>query len=181
MPYLAGARCAILIVALISGSASAADWKFEVETDPAALLLNGGSLHVGARQEHWRLELGYYRADLPHWAHNNDGLDASMAGGGIKLQYFLREDGTGAFVGTGVGRVRRNVRDKAGVAAQLRTWHSDAGLEGGYRFAMGAHAYVTPWAGLDWISRHEDSFVGGKRYRQKAVMPFAAIHLGYRF
>lgn len=182
MPYLAGARCAaILAMFAIALPACAGDRQVDVETDPAALLLHGGSLHLGVRQLHWRVEFGLYRADVPDWMHGNDGLDASMAGGGIKLQYFLRGDGIGAFVGMGAGRVRRTVRDKSGAAAALQTWHGDAGAEGGYRFQLGEHAYVTSWAGLDWISRHEDSFVGGKRYHQKAVMPFAAVHVGYRF
>lgn len=99
----------------------------------------------------------------------------------VKLQYFLHGDGAGAFVGAGFGRVRRTVRDAAGIAPELRTWHNDVGVEGGYRFQLGEHFYATPWAGLGWVSHHEDRFIGGKRYRQKPVMPFAAVHIGYRF
>lgn len=167
----------------LSGSAraDAAPPRWDIEIDPAAYALRGYSVHLGLNAGHLRYDLGAYAADVPRWARGNEGFDVSMRGFGIKAQYFFDgERHEGWFVGAGFGPTQERLKNRTAGAQLSRTLYG-LGAEAGYRFDLGRGFYATPWVGFDYMPRARDVDVSGKVYEDKRVMPFAAVHLGYRF
>lgn len=151
-----------------------------MEIDPAAYALHGYSLHVGLNAGHLRYEVGAYAADVPRWVHGNQGFDESMRGYGAKLQYFFGETHEAWFAGVGIGPSRERIENRASGDRITRTLYG-AGVEAGYRFNLGDGFYATPWAGLEYLPRASDVTLGGSRFSDKRVLPFAAVHVGYVF
>jgi hypothetical protein len=56
-----------------------------------------------------------------------------------------------------------------------------AGINGGYRFELGAGFYVTPWLGVGYAFAAEKTTLGGETFEPMAWTIFPAVHLGYRF
>ncbi len=157
-----------------------ASTHLDLEVDPTAYVFDGYSAHVGIGRNHLRLDLGAYAMDLPELLHGNEGWDASFAGFGAKLQWFLRAPQRGLFVDLGVGDSRHDVTLQR-TGHQHRSWVPGVGASIGYRFSLPYRFYVTPWAGLDVDLTHTDVMVDGERFEMSRVTPFAAVHLGYRF
>lgn len=179
---LAALAATVALAALAPRTAAADPGSLagDVEVDPTAYILDGSSLHAGLARGHLRLDLGVYAMALPQAAHGDDGFDVAFDGFGAKLQWFPRASRTGVFVGVdaGVARVRahRQGTDLTVVDRQVST-----GVHVGYRFALPANLYVTPWLGVGRAWGAEDLTVDGATYEAMPVTVFPAVHLGYRF
>ncbi|MCB9564478.1 MAG: hypothetical protein H6709_17620 [Kofleriaceae bacterium] len=150
----------------------------DLEVDPTAYVFGGFSVHLGLGWGHLRLDLGAYGMDVPRWFHGNDGFDAHFDGAGAKLQWFPRAAQRGAFVDVSTGWVRQHV---ARGGASARNDALGVGVDAGWRFALPADFYVTPWAGVGYQLGADDVMLDGHTFHNRAITVFAAVHVGYSF
>jgi hypothetical protein len=153
---------------------------FDGEIDPTAYALEGYSLHLGVGYRRLRVDLGAFAIAIPEFVHGNDGFDASFDGFGAKAQYFVFEEQRGAFVGVDAGLSRMLVtRDGTDLAA--RQTQVSVGVNAGYRIALPAGFYATPWLGVSYGFGAHDVTLGGATFKSSRVTIFPAIHFGYSF
>lgn len=155
-------------------------YHLDVEVDPTAYAFSGYSLHVGAGYEHLRLDLGVYGLEVPAFLHGNEGWDAEFTGAGAKLQWFPFAAQRGLFVDVSGGVTRQRVTLEE-TGASRRDTVVGAGLDAGWRFALPYRFYVTPWAGVGYDFNADDVMIGGKTFTRSKLVPFAAVHVGFRF
>lgn len=155
-------------------------FHLDLEVDPTAYAFSGFSAHVGLGWRAVRLDLGTYGMDVPEFFHGNEGWDASFTGAGAKLQWFPFAAQRGFYVDVSGGAARQRVELRATGAASTETVWS-VGADAGYRFTLPHRFYVTPWAGFSVDLNADDVMLDGRRYAKIALVPFAAVHLGYRF
>ena len=161
-------------------SEAAAALRPDIEIDPVPYFLHGYSGHAGVGWSHWRVEAEILRSDAPRWLESNNGFDVSYRGGGGKVQYFLSPQQRGTLVGVRTEITRETVRLQHTDLRVEPTRH-DLGVDSGYRFRLGTHAYVTPWGGVDYTFDAHDLQLAGRTYKESRYGFFAAVHLGYRF
>ena len=112
--------------------------------------------------------------------HGNDGWDASFDGAGAKLQWFPFAEQQGAFIDVSGGVSRQKVALQSNGASQ-RDNVFGVGVDAGYRFSLPYSFYVTPWAGVSYDINAKDVMLDGHTYKKSKLMPFAAVHVGFRF
>ena len=151
----------------------------DVELDPTPYFFHGYSFHAGIGWSHWRLEGEVLQTDVPEWLHGNKGFAVSDRGGGAKLQYFLSPLQRGVFVGAR-GEITRESLKLRSMDLESRPMRHDFGIDAGYRFQLGRHLYVTPWAGMDYTFDAHDIQMAGRTYKENRFGFFAAVHIGYR-
>jgi hypothetical protein len=151
----------------------------DAEIDPLAYALNGYSLHVGIGYRAFRLDIGAFAMDVPHFIHGNTQFEYAAHGFGLKLQYFFSGKQSGIFAGidttTGHGLVQRRQSDLA-----RRDRQFSVGANVGYRIPIVGGLYVTPWIGLGYEFLADDITLGERKFESSPIVPFAAIHIGYR-
>ena len=172
-------RLAIVVVGL-ARTAFAAPIHGDVELDPTAYALSGSSLHVGVACAHLRLDLGNYALALPQVLHGDDGFDVSFEGYGAKLQYFPDVAQRGVFFGVD-GGLLRVLAQRQGTDLAARDDQLGLGVHVGYRIALPASFYVTPWLGVGYQFGARDVTLEDKTYAPSAISVFPAIHVGYQF
>lgn len=160
--------------------APGAAFHADVEVDPTAYALAGHSLHVGLGYRHARLDLGAFAMDLPSWAHGNEGYDVSFHGFGAKLQVFPFAEQRGLFLGVD-GGVSRLLARRQGTDLASQQLQGSMGVHLGYRIALPADFYVTPWIGVSYQLGRKDVTLAGAAFHQSPLNVFPAVHLGYRF
>jgi hypothetical protein len=170
----------LLVLALLSSTASAAPIHGDVEVDPTAYALSGNSIHAGIGYAHWRLDLGNFGLAVPQFVHGDDGFDVAFDGYGAKLHWYWRDDQTGPFVGAGASLVRVHVHLQ-GTDLRADDRQLGTGIEVGYRIALPAGFYVTPWIGVGYNFSVDSVMLGGKTFDPDPVTVFPAVHVGYRF
>ncbi|MCE9578335.1 MAG: hypothetical protein K8W52_34730 [Deltaproteobacteria bacterium] len=152
----------------------------DAEIDPTAYALAGNSIHVGIGYRHLRVDLGNFAMALPAFAHADDGFDVSFTGYGAKLQYFGSAAQRGWFAGIDAGVLKLDARrqgtDLAGHQVQI-----GAGVHAGYRIALPAGFYATPWLGVGYNFNTSPITLGGSTYTPSKFSVFPAVHLGYQF
>ena len=154
----------------------------DIEFDPTPYFEHGYSGHAGMGWSHWRVEVEIFRTDVPKWLQSNRGFEVTYRGGGAKLQYFLAPQQRGTFLGVRTEVTHESVRLQH-TDLKAQPLRHDFGIDSGYRFRLGpqAHAYVTPWAGVDYTIDARDFQLCGRRYSDSRFGFFAAVHLGFRF
>jgi hypothetical protein len=183
-------RLALLAASLVPLTAAAAPetapdaapegFHADVELDPTAYVLDGNSIHVGLGWRRLRLDVGNFAIAVPRLVHGNDGFDVAFYGYGAKLQWFPLAEQRGPFVGVDAAVVRARI-DRRGSDAGARQLLIGGGVHVGYRIALPAGFYATPWIGVGYQLGAEDVMLGGATYEASALTIFPAIHLGYRF
>lgn len=159
---------------------AAAALHLDIEVDPVPYFIHGYSGHAGIGWGHWRVEAEILRTDVPSWIESNKGFDVSYRGGGAKGQYFLSPRQRGMFLGVRTEITRESVRFEH-TDQKIEPTRHDMGVDSGYRFHLGTHAYVTPWAGADYTFDAHDFKLAGKTYKDSRFGSFAAVHVGFRF
>ncbi len=159
-----------------------ARFHLDLESDPTAFVLGGGSAHLGLGWTRVRLDLGVYGMDMPAFVHGNEGFSSSFRGAGAKLQVFVAPHGQphGPFVGIDGGIMELHVRAD-GTDLDARQTQLGVGLHGGWRFELPYGFYATPWIGIGWSPDAKDVVLGGRTYESSPLTFFPAVHLGYRF
>jgi hypothetical protein len=155
-------------------------FHLDLEVDPTAYVFGGYSGHVGLGWKQLRLDLGVYAMDLPELLHGNEGWDASFDGAGAKLQWFPFAEQRGAFVDVAGGATRQRVTLRE-TGASRRDTVFGVGMDAGWRFLLPNRFYATLWGGIAYGLNSEDVMLDGKTFTKSHFVPFAAVHLGYRF
>lgn len=171
--------CAVALLAPWSVRAQDSDFHADAEIDPIAYALSGYSLHVGVGYRGFRLDLGAFAMDVPRFIHGNSHFDYAAHGFGLKLQYFFSGAPRGLFAGidtnVGHGLIQRRGTDLA-----LRESQFSVGANVGYRIPIVGPLYVTPWVGVGYEFLADDVMLGERAFESSPLVPFAAIHIGYR-
>jgi len=156
------------------------DLHLDLEVDPLAYVFSGYSVHAGIGWKSLRLDLGVYAMDLPELLHGNEGWDASFDGGGLKLQWFFLDEQRGPFIDVSAGISRQKVELAATGATQTEDVLG-VGIDAGWRFALPYGFYATPWVGASYDLNSDDVMLDGQTFAKRKLLPFAAVHLGFRF
>lgn len=152
----------------------------DVEIDPTAYALAGHSLHVGIEHAHLRVDLGNFGLTEPALLTGQDAFDVRFTGYGAKLQYFPGAEPRGWFAGISAASITLDLHHRAsGLAADDH--YVSVGVDAGYRIALPAGFYVTPWLGVSYNFGADDQILAGERYKASRIHVFPAVHLGYRF
>ena len=154
--------------------------RMDLEIDPTAYALGGYSAHLGVGSGRLRVDFGMYGLDVPRFAHGNRDFDVWFDGAGARLQWFRSAEQSGAFADVSVGVTRKRIQ-LTGSDTYTRRNVLGTGIDFGWRFALPAGFYVTPWAGVEYDFGVDDFVLGGRTYRDRSISPFAAVHIGYRF
>lgn len=173
-------RPTILLLALTCGATAAhAGPQADVEVDPLAYALGGSSVHVGIHQGRLRADLGAFSLDVPEAFHGNADFSLSMAGAGLKLDYFAFTRRSGLHMGAEVSVVKSTVIEVQSTQAE-RHINATIGARLGYRIDISKAFYVDPWIGLGYVSGR-DLQIAGRTYSHSNLSVFPTVHLGYRF
>jgi hypothetical protein len=152
----------------------------EVEADPIAYGLNGFSLHLAKVLGSARLNVGTFGADIPGAFHGNSGWDASMRGGGLKLDY-LGSDVDGFFVGVDGGYMRMTYTLRS-AGESVKGDNVAVGVRSGYRLPVGRSGlYVAPWVGVSYTFGDDVVTIAGEEFETGKVTIFPTVHVGWRF
>jgi hypothetical protein len=171
---------ALVVLAALVTPAAAEAIHGDIEIDPTAYALAGNSIHAGVGYRHLRLDLGNFGLDLPQFVHGADGFDVGFTGYGVKLQYFRTGDQRGWYAGVDANVTRVHIR-RQGTELGADDRQFGVGVHAGYRFALPAGFYVTPWLGIGYELGARDVMLDGKTYQAQSFTVFPAVHLGYRF
>ncbi len=174
----------ILVAAITLTSAQ--DNHFEIELDPLAYALGGGSGHVAYAFKNERIQLGFGMLDLPEGMQNHEGISESFKAISLKWDYFFgREDATqGFFAGPTFDYLFLTYDDGQD---QFEENQLALGIRAGYKIDLFKNSYklsglyLTPWMGASVFTNPGDIAVGDQTYSRKAVTFFPTVHLGWSF
>jgi hypothetical protein len=176
-----------LIVLLLAAGASVPlqaqfDEYYEIETDPAAFVANGYSLHAGYAFGSARIDAGLFGADVPETFHGNSGWKERTDGIAIKLDYYPCGCGTDGFFAGPEADYSTAKFTLTATGGSATRGQLGVGGRAGYRFTFGETGfYLVPWLGLDYVFRGPDVMIDGSTFRQSPFRLFPALHLGWRF
>ncbi len=165
----------ILILCALSATAAAEPWQHpRVDVEPAAYVLRGFSIHLGAERGRWLFSGGPYGFDLP--ALLSRGWDARLViGASAFADRFLGAPGRGWVIGGGLGAQRYRAT-KGGATSHATTLF--AIVRGGYEWhPWGRGFYLFPWAGAALTPK----VAGDGDFAPYPVQPYAACDLGWRW
>ena len=105
-----------------------------------------------------------------------------MHGFGVKLDLFydplqLR----GPFVGVEAGWLRTHIARTDDPRTQERARRLSMGVRAGWRFALPARFFISPWLGIDYSPGIATRQLGEHHYEESPWSLFPTVHLGYRF
>ncbi|MBL8621414.1 MAG: hypothetical protein JNK64_08930 [Myxococcales bacterium] len=162
-----------------------------VETDPATFALGGWSGHVRAAlpgHRAWTVGVGAYALDLPRLLIDLDAANRD-AGWGVRIRVgyggfvdrFVRRAGRGPFVGVQLAAQHLAVT-RAGGAARATALLAMPRAGYHWRPSAAVGLYLTAWVGLGARAVVAgDTAVGAARYHVAALVPYAALHVGWSF
>ena len=168
-----------LLVSLTGGSTAYASPKADIELDPLAYALGGTSVHGGIQVDRFRFDLGAFSLDVPEAFHGNMGFALSMAGAGLKLDYFPLAQNTGLFFGAEVSLSKTTIIESGSKQADRAT-HAGVSARVGYRIDLGKAFFLSPWVSVGYASG-EDRVIGGRTFEHSRLTVFPTVHIGYRF
>lgn len=167
-------------------SSSLAQSSLEIETDPIAWAVGGGSFHVALAQSQQRFQIGYAFLELPAGLAQFEGLTESFQTISLKWDYFpfAETQAKGWFFGPTLDLMRWKYENEQDALNQNAL---NMGLRTGFKFHPFPNKqfldglYLTPWAGLSYKTGDRDIRVGDLSYSLNPIAPFITVHLGYQF
>lgn len=158
----------------------------EVETDPLAWALNGGSIHTAAAWGKQRVQIGYAFLPIPDAIQTFEEVEESFRTISTKWDYFFSKRGSeaGFFVGITADLLFYQYESANDL---LKENIPNIGGRIGYKFDLFPNRnilsglYLTPWVGLSYLARQDAIELGGQSYSFSKQQVFPTIHLGYRF
>jgi hypothetical protein len=178
----------ILCIGLLlswSRPSTAQKLTFELEADPIAYIFQGYSLHTILNKGHWRYSMGVFGIKQPDFFVSNKNFDVYTQGIDAKIDYILREDTRGFFVGAQVNYAREKVSQES-----LRLKNIDGlnfGPRIGYRYFISRNSsspkglYIAPWVALLYATNQTTVQSGDQVYDPSPWTIFPTVHLGWRF
>ena len=158
---------------------------WEAEVDPSTYFLKGYSVHLGYQTGKSRFNIGSYAFELPGFISGTDGFKQKNTALQAKYDY-LFSGVKGWYLGGQLDLTRKNVTLKeTGTDADFDRLVVGARI--GYRFMLGSAEndyrgfYLSPWAGVLYNLHPIETTLAGVGYKERQAIPFAALHLGWRF
>jgi len=152
----------------------------DIEIDPLAYALGGGSLHGGLHVGHVRFDLGVFSLVLPEALHGNPGFTAQGHGFGLKTDWFPREGNTGFHMGAQLDVTQQTTIHDASTESEMYRELATGGRVG-YRLQHRSGLYVNPWVGLIYrVTSPTTIELAGETFAQSRLTPFPTLHVGWR-
>lgn len=160
--------------------------RIEIEIDPLAYALGGGSGHLAYTVKNMRYQLGYGQLTLPESLQNHENIRESFKAISFKWDYlFGKEDASsGFFAGPTIDYLFLTYE---GGDDQYKENQLSLGIRTGYKFDLFKKnsvlkgLYLTPWIGASWFTNPGDIELGGESYSRSATTIFPTVHLGWSF
>lgn len=185
----------MLIGATFIGSAAASErnTQISVETDPSTFSLGGYAAHLRISptgMPHWVFGAGAYSLTFPdamvdlNKNNRKEGWDVQLRQGlGLFGEYYFDPSNQGWFVGGQLAHHAFRIENANLVSGNQEFSNVLLMAHAGYRwFPLNNGFYVQPWAGIGYTRKIGGSTtLGSDAYDIAAVMPFATMHVGYRF
>jgi len=177
------------LVLLSTLSLHAEQTEFAVEIDPATYAFEGYSVHLKmtpAQLPQLQLGIGVYAMDFPdifvdmHSKNKDKGWDVRLDRGiGFFADYYFDDSQEGWFAGAQLARQRYEI----GLHGEQSSYDVTLIMaHGGYRYNINDHWYLKAWGGVGYAKKTSGSnVVAGEVYDVPDVVPFGALHVGYRF
>jgi len=162
-----------------------------LETDPISTLLGAKTLSVvlePKRPGHWSFFLNGVTANFPDWVddvlnpnNKNKGFATKISfGGGFAVDYFLKEERKGIYVGLMNLFFDNNVRN-GGLQKSILTHNVIPRL--GYRWypLNQKTLYLNPFVGIRYeYSLNGMTTIKGQKFEAAGLQPFGTIHIGIK-
>ena len=163
-----------------------AQGHLEVETDPLASALGGGSIHAAAAWGKQRVQIGYAFLPLPDGFQAFPEVEESFQAISGKWDYFFSKRGSeaGFFAGVTLDNLFYQYESGGNI---LNENIPNVGARLGYKFDLFPNRnvlsgfYLTPWVGLSYLAREDAVEINGQSYSFSKQQVFPTVHLGYRF
>jgi hypothetical protein len=160
--------------------------NFELELDPLAYALGGASGHIAYTFKNERVQLGYGQLTLPEAIQNHEEITESFKAISLKWDYFFCKEGAshGFFAGPTFDYLFLTYESESD---EFKEEQLSIGLRGGYKFDLFKNSntlsglYLTPWVGVNWLTKSQDIELDNLSYSRKSVNFFPTIHLGWSF
>lgn len=174
----------ILVASFTMGTAQTNN--FEIELDPLAYSLGGASGHVAYTFKNERIQLGYGQLTLPKSFRNHQEITESFKSISLKWDYFFgkKNPSHGFFAGPTFDYLFLTYESETD---EFKDNLLSIGLRGGYKFDLLKNSktfgglYLTPWVGVNWMTKSKDIELDNLQYDRKSVNFFPTIHLGWSF
>lgn len=159
--------------------------SFEIETDPVNFFSNGYNFNFGYSMPHWAVRLVSYKTELPEALHGNDDFVQNMIGFAVDVDYYIKENNNGLFLGPVILYSRDELISPQGIKQNNDQF--SLGARVGYRI-MPFRAqrdqlqgfYFTPFFSPFYTIADDKEFADGTRFAYKQVQWWGGIHLGWR-
>jgi len=159
---------------------------FQIETDPIAWAMGGGSIHGAYNFSRHRFQIGLAFLTLPEGLQENDGITENFKSVSIKYDYFFnnRED-NGWFTGSTIDLLFWEYEDEYN--QKIKTESVNLGIRAGYKYvpfdsnsSLGG-LYMTPWIGVSFMMNNDDLEFESGIYERSPIKVFPTIHIGWEF
>ncbi|MEC9282998.1 MAG: hypothetical protein VX642_09810 [Bdellovibrionota bacterium] len=154
-----------------------------IETDPAAFVLKGHSLHIGYQLDSIRFQVGSFAAQYPDFILKNNNFEVFQSGYGFKIDIWGAEK-EGLFMGIDYSKTTASYKLKTN-SLEVKKDIDLIGPRIGYRFFWGKSIYVSSWLSiyknLKADSESDTITIDGESYEQEEYTVFPAVHIGFQF
>lgn len=163
-----------------------------LETDPFSTVLGAKTLSIIIEPNifnHWSVFSNVVSADFPGWVddflnpkNRGKGFDSKInLGGGLAIDYFIREDHQGIYIGL-INLFFHNEISRNGFFEKSKSHNVIPRV--GYRWFPfeKKRLYLNPFLGMRYeYSIGEDIKLDGVTFKAAGFQPFATMHIGYHF
>jgi hypothetical protein len=172
-----------------SSPARRADTSVMIETDPSTFFFGGFAAHARVVRGHFGVGAGVYALTFPGFLVDLNPNDRGAGwnvrlelGGALFGDYYFDANADGWFVGAELA-VQEYRYTNDNVPGAARATNAVLMPRFGYQWRpFDAGFYVMPWAGLGVQAQIGGSRqVGDRSYDLSPIVPYAAVHVGWRF
>ena len=160
--------------------------KFQLETDPLAWAIGGGSIHGAYNLGQHRFQIGLAFLALPEGLQDNKEVSEEFKSISLKYDYFLNNiTDNGWFVGSTIDLLEWSYEDEFNEI--IETESLNIGIRIGYKYvpfdknSSFNGLYLTPWIGLSNMFNNDDLEFKSGTYERNPIKVFPTVHIGWEF
>ncbi len=176
---------AFLLTVICVNRSLAQTSSFEIETDPISFFSKGYNFNFGYSIPHWAIRLVPYKTELPESLHGNKDFKQTMLGVAFDIDYFIKANNIGFFVGPVVIYSKDEIENKQTV--KITNDLLLTGIRVGYRIMPFKKQreqlrgfYFTPFFAPLYTFANDVAFQNGTSFDYKQVQFWGGVHIGYR-
>jgi len=178
----------ILTVLIVSSSIThlkAQTKSLEIETDPTSFFNGGYNFNLGYSIPHWAFRLTSVKAVVPEFSHGNEGFDQEMLGVAFNLDFFVKENNNGFFLGSVSVYSKDELTNP--VKNKLTNEQLSFGLRTGFRIMPFKKQkenqngfYITPFISPVFVLSNDAIFIDNSSFKYKSFQIWGGVHVGWR-